>query len=112
MTGYLMYDINNAVVRTVYSATFDESFRRRIAGIKVYDTAREIYGLRKCSGKHGRVVSHDLAFSEPDDPLTIGIVRRQLAEVSKSEALRGVSKAVEKLGKDEDAAVTSPKVSK
>ena len=43
-TGYLMYDINAAVVRTVYSATFDESFRRRLAGIKVYDTAREMYG--------------------------------------------------------------------
>ena len=54
-TGYLMYDINAAVVRTVYSATFDESFRRRLAGIKVYDTAREIYGLRKRSGKHGAV---------------------------------------------------------
>ena len=103
-----MYDINAAVVRTVYSATFDESFRRRLAGIKVHDTAREIYGLRRCSGKRGAVVNHDLVFSEPDDPLTIGIVRRQLAEVSQSEALRGVSKAVEKSGKDKDPTVPSP----
>ena len=50
-TAYLMYDVNDAVIRTAYSATFDESFRRRLAGIKVYDSAREIYGLRRCSGK-------------------------------------------------------------
>ena len=110
-TGYLMYDINAAVVRTVYSATFDESFRRRLAGIKVYDTAREIYGLRKRSGKHGAVVNHDLVFSEPDDPLTIGIVRRQLAEVSQSEALRGVDKRVAKSGKEKESVVPTPKVS-
>ena len=110
-TGYLMYDINAAVVRTVYSATFDESFRRRLAGIKVYDTAREIYGLRKRSGKHGAVVNHDLVFSEPDDPLTIGIVRRQLAEVSQSEALRGVDKRVAKSGKEKESVVPTPNVS-
>ena len=42
---YLMYDINASVTRTGYSETFDESFRRRLAGIKVYDTAQEVYGL-------------------------------------------------------------------
>ena len=57
------------------------------------------------------MVNHDLVLSEPDDTLTIGIVRRQLAEVSQSEAW-GVSKALEKSAKDKDPAVSSSKVSK
>ena len=100
-TGYLMYDINDGVVRTVYSATFDESFRRRLAGIKVYDTAREIYGLRRCSGKRGSVVNHDLVFSEPDDPFTVGIVRRQLAQMSQGEELKGACEGVERSKEDD-----------
>ena len=96
-----MYDINDGVVRTVYSATFDESFKRRLAGIKMYDTAREIYGLRRSSGKRGSVVNHDLVFSEPDDPFTIGIVRRQLAQMPRGEAMKEGSECVEKPEEDD-----------
>ena len=43
--------------------------------------------------------------------MTIGIVRRQLAEVSQSEALRGVDKRVAKSGKEKESVVPTPKVS-
>ena len=47
-SGYLMYDINAGVVRTVFSATFDESFVRRSCGIRVYvlSTVRSVVGKR------------------------------------------------------------------
>ena len=33
-SGYLMFDIDAGVVRTVFSASFDESIVRRLCGIK------------------------------------------------------------------------------
>ena len=46
-SGYLMYDVNAGIVRTVYSASFDESFVRRACGIRVYDKAREIDSAKR-----------------------------------------------------------------
>ena len=42
-TGYLMYDIKAGIIRTVYAATFDESFVRRRFGLDdpfLYDIVR------------------------------------------------------------------------
>ena len=61
-SGYLMYDTNAGVVRTVFSATFDESFVRRPCGIRVYDQARAIDNAKR-RGKglgHKQVVASGL----------------------------------------------------
>ena len=79
-SGYLMFDINAGMVRTVFSASFDESFVRRSCGIRVYDQARAIDSAKrrgKAMGKDQPVVS-ELFFSEPDDPLVMGVARAML----------------------------------
>ena len=80
-SGYLMYDVNAGIVRTVYSASFDESFVRRACGIRVYDKAREIDSAKrkgKALGHKCRVTSAELIFEAPDDILLTGIARQQL----------------------------------
>ena len=99
-SGYLMYDINAGVVRTVFSATFDESFVRRDCGIRVYDQARAIDSAKRRGKALGarHVVSSELVFGEPDDPLIMGTARRMLSEHAGSEtpalAPRGDTKCV------------------
>ena len=77
-----MYDINAGVVRTVLSATFDESFVRRACGIRVYDQARSIDSAkRRCKALGNvQVVASELVFEQPDDPLIMGTARRMLSE--------------------------------
>jgi len=81
-SGYLMYDINAGVVRTVFSATFDESFVRRACGIRVYDQARAIDSAKRRGRALGnkQVVASELVFGEPDDPLIMGTARRMLSD--------------------------------
>ena len=81
-SGYLMYDINAGVVRTVFSATFDESFVRRDCGIRVYDQARAMDSAKRRGKALGnkQVVTSELVFGEPDDPLIMGTARRMLSE--------------------------------
>ena len=70
-TGYLIYDVNAGVVRTVFSGAFDESFVRRSCGIRVYDQARAIDSAKRQRVSLGKrpVVASKLVFQEPDDPL-------------------------------------------
>ena len=77
--GFLMYDINAGAMRTMFSATFDESLVRRGCNIRVYDKAREILTLKKkCTPPDkSKVVVEELVFGEPDDELVCGIVRNQ-----------------------------------
>ena len=81
-TGYLMYDINAGIVRTVFSATFDESFVRRDCGLRVYDKARSIDSAKRRGKALGNVpvVASELEFAQPDDPLVMGVARRMLSE--------------------------------
>ena len=74
--GFLMYDIKDGIIRTVYSATFDESFVRRRCGLGVYDKAREIYSNK--SRKNVDIVTSDLLFTYEDDPFTYDILRSHL----------------------------------
>ena len=66
--GFLMYDIKDGIIRTVYSATFDGGFVRRRCGLGVYDKAREIYSNK--SRKNVDIVTSDLLFTYEDDPFT------------------------------------------
>ena len=46
-----MYDIHTGTIRTVFSATFDESMVRRRCNIRVYDKAREKLSIILPSGQ-------------------------------------------------------------
>ena len=74
---YLMYDINAGVVRTVFSATFDESFVKRSCGIRVHDQARAIDSATRRGRALGKkpVVASELVFAQPDDVLVMGVAR-------------------------------------
>ena len=74
-TGYLMYDIKAGIIRTVYAATFDESFVRRRFGLAVYDRARDIYSRQS---RTSDAVHDELLFTHDDDPFLYDIVRAQL----------------------------------
>ena len=74
-TGYLMYDIKAGIIRTVYAATFDESFVRRRFGLAVYDRARKIYSRQS---RTSDAMHDELLFTHDDDPFLYDIVRAQL----------------------------------
>ena len=90
-TGYLMYDIKAGIIRTVYAATFDESFVRRRFGLAVYDRAREIYSRQSTTSD---VMHDELLFTHDDDPFLYDIVRAQLdvdAAIGEGEGLEASS---------------------
>ena len=66
--GFLMYDIQTGTIRTVFSATFDESMVRRRCNIRVYDKAREIFTLQRqgISPHQSNEVVEEVVFGEPD----------------------------------------------
>ena len=74
-TGYLMYGIKAGIIRTVYAATFDESFVRRRFGLAVYYRAREIYSRHS---RTSNVLHDELLFTHDDDPFLYDILRAQL----------------------------------
>ena len=90
-TGYLMYDIKAGIIRTVYAATFDESFVRRRFGLAVYDRAREIYSRQS---RTSDAMHDELLFTHDDDPFLYDIVRAQLdvdAAIGEGEGLEASS---------------------
>ena len=85
--GFLMYDIHTGTIRTVFSATFDESMVRRRCNIRVYDKAREIFTLQRQGllQEQAKEVVEELVFGEPDDQLTFGIIRRHFNDEQECE---------------------------
>ena len=102
--GFLMYDIQTGTIRTVFSATFDESMVRRRCNIRVYDKAREIFTLQRqgISPHQSNEVVEELVFGEPDDQLTYGIIRRHFKDEANNEEHEVMGNTTDQLNQNKE----------